>query len=97
VTVGAFGPASPNHVAEVALKRIAQVHWNYVPFLGNAPAVPTLLGGHFTALVVTYSGVMERVASGKFRVIATTGRERIPALPAVLLFRSTKAAFRRLA
>src|SRR5262249_23844471 len=66
-----------------SLKRIAQVDWTYVPFPGDAPAVPALLGGHVTALVATYSGVMEQVKSGKFRVLATTGRERIAALPNV--------------
>jgi tripartite-type tricarboxylate transporter receptor subunit TctC len=45
--------------------------------------VTALLGEHVTALVATYSGVMEQVASGKLRVIAATGRERIPALSAV--------------
>jgi hypothetical protein len=45
--------------------------------------VTALLGDHVTALVATYSGVMEQVTSGKFRVLAATGRERIAALPAV--------------
>jgi tripartite-type tricarboxylate transporter receptor subunit TctC len=83
VTVGAFGPAAPPHITEVSLKRLAQVDWTYVPFPGDAPAVTALLGEHVTALVATYSGVMEQVASGKLRVIAATGRERIPALPVV--------------
>jgi tripartite-type tricarboxylate transporter receptor subunit TctC len=37
--VGAFGPAAPPHIAEVSLKRVAQVDWTYVPFPGDAPAV----------------------------------------------------------
>jgi tripartite-type tricarboxylate transporter receptor subunit TctC len=83
LTVGAFGPAAPPHIAEVSLRRLAQVDWTYVPFPGDAPAVTALLGEHVTALVATYSGVMEQVRSGKFRVLAATGRERIAASPAV--------------
>jgi tripartite-type tricarboxylate transporter receptor subunit TctC len=83
LTIGAFGPASSPHIIEESLKRIAQVDWTYVPFSGDAPAVTALLGGHVTALVATYSGVMEQVASGKLRVLAATGRERIRALPDV--------------
>jgi tripartite-type tricarboxylate transporter receptor subunit TctC len=83
LTVGAFGPASSPHIVEESLKRIARVDWTYVPFPGDAPAVAALLGGHVTALVAAYSGVMEQVRSGRFRVLITTGRERIAALPDV--------------
>ncbi len=89
MTVGAFGPASSPHIAEASLKRAAQVDWTYVPFPGDAPAVTALLGAHVNALVATYSGVMEQLSSGKLRGLATTGRERIaamPALPAVAEF-----------
>ena len=83
LTVAAFGPASPPHIAEESIKRIAEVDWTYVPFPGDAPAVTALLGGHVTALVATYSGVMEQAASGQLRLLATTGRERIAAVPEV--------------
>lgn len=83
LTVGAFGPASSPHIVEESLKRIAQVDWTYVPFSGDAPAVTALLGGHVTALVAAYSGVMEQVRSGRFRALVSTGGERIPALPDV--------------
>jgi tripartite-type tricarboxylate transporter receptor subunit TctC len=54
-----------------------------VPFPGDAPAVTALLGEHVTALVATWSGVMEQVKSGRLRALAVAGRERIPALPDV--------------
>jgi tripartite-type tricarboxylate transporter receptor subunit TctC len=81
LTVGAFGPASSPHIAEESLKHAAKVDWTYVPFPGDAPAVTALLGGHVTALVATYAGVMEQLSSGKLRALATTGRERIGAMP----------------
>jgi tripartite-type tricarboxylate transporter receptor subunit TctC len=81
LTVGSFGPGTSPHIAEASLKRAAQADWTYVPFPGDAPAVTALLGGHVTALVATYSGVMEQLSSGKLRALATTGRERIAAMP----------------
>jgi tripartite-type tricarboxylate transporter receptor subunit TctC len=83
LTFGAFGPASLLQIAQESLKRIARVDWTYVPFAGDAPAVTALLGDHVTAIMATYSGVMEQVASGKLRVLAVTGRERIAPLPDV--------------
>jgi tripartite-type tricarboxylate transporter receptor subunit TctC len=83
LAIGAFGPASPPHIAEELLKRIARGDWTYVPFTGDAPAVAALLGEHVTAIIASYSGVMEQVASGKLRVLAVIGRERIASLPGV--------------
>jgi len=80
LAIGAFGPATPPHIAEESLKRIANVDWTYVPFSGDGPAVTALLGGHVTALVATYSAVMEQVTSRRLRVLAVAGRERIAPL-----------------
>jgi tripartite-type tricarboxylate transporter receptor subunit TctC len=71
------------HIVEESLKLIAHVDWTFVPFSGDARAVTTLLGGHVTAIVATYSAVMEQVASRKLGVLAVTGREREAALPDV--------------
>jgi tripartite-type tricarboxylate transporter receptor subunit TctC len=83
LTIGAFGPVTPTHIVEESLKLIAHVDWTFVPFSGDAPAVTALLGGHVTAIVATYSAVMEQVASRRLRVLAVTGREREAALPDV--------------
>jgi tripartite-type tricarboxylate transporter receptor subunit TctC len=83
LTVAAFGPASPPHIALESLKRVGDVTWTYVPFAGDAPAVTALLGGHVSAVVAAYSSVMEPIALGKLRPLATTGRERIAGLPNV--------------
>jgi tripartite-type tricarboxylate transporter receptor subunit TctC len=81
LTVGAFGPGSSPHIAEESLKRAAKADWTYVPFPGDAPAVTALLGGHVSALVATYPGVIDQLSSGRLRALATAGRERIAALP----------------
>jgi tripartite-type tricarboxylate transporter receptor subunit TctC len=79
-----FGPGTPHHIAEEALKRAAKANWTYVPFpAGDAPAVSALLGGHITVLLATYSGVMEQLKAGTLRPIAVTERVRIAPLPDV--------------
>jgi len=84
LTFASFGPGTPNHIAEEALKRAAKVNWTYVPYPGgDALAVPALLGGHITVLLASYSGVMEQVKSGTLRPLAVTERVRIAPLPDV--------------
>ena len=84
LTFASFGPGTPNHIAEEALKRAAKVNWTYVPFpAGDAPAVSALLGGHITILLATYSGVMEQLKAGTLRPLAVTERVRIAPLPDV--------------
>jgi tripartite-type tricarboxylate transporter receptor subunit TctC len=50
---------------------------------GDAPAVAALLGGHVTAVVATYSAVMEQVKSGTLRPLGVAERARIAPLPDV--------------
>jgi tripartite-type tricarboxylate transporter receptor subunit TctC len=84
LTMAAFGPGTINQIAQESLKRAAKVDWTYVPYqAGDPPAVAALLGGHVTAVLATYSGVMEQVKSGTLRPLAVTERGRIAALPSV--------------
>jgi len=82
--LASFGPGTPPHIAAESLRRAAGVDWSYVPYpAGDAPAVTALLGGHVTAVLATYSGVIEQVASGKLRPLAVAERVRIAPLPDV--------------
>jgi tripartite-type tricarboxylate transporter receptor subunit TctC len=84
LTFASYGPATPLHIVEESLKRDAKVDWAYVPYPGgDVPAVTALLGGHVTAVLATYSSVMEQVKSGALRPLAVAERVRIPQLPDV--------------
>jgi tripartite-type tricarboxylate transporter receptor subunit TctC len=84
LTLASYGPETPPHIAEESLKRAAKVDWTYVPYPGgDVPAVTALLGGHVTAVLATYSGVMEQVKTGTLRPLAVAERVRIPSLPDV--------------
>jgi tripartite-type tricarboxylate transporter receptor subunit TctC len=79
-----FGPGTSNHIVEESLKRAAKVDWTYVPYPGgDVPAVTALLGGHVTAVLATYSAVIEQVTSGTLRPLAVAEPVRIPQLPNV--------------
>ena len=84
LTFASFGPGTPNHIVEESLKRAAKVDWTYVPYPGgDVPAVTALLGGHVTAVLATYSGVIEQVKSGTLRPLAVAESMRIAPLPDV--------------
>jgi tripartite-type tricarboxylate transporter receptor subunit TctC len=50
---------------------------------GDVPAVTALLSGHVTAVLATYSAVIEQVRSGTLRPLAVAEPVRIPQLPNV--------------
>jgi tripartite-type tricarboxylate transporter receptor subunit TctC len=72
------------------LTRAANVDMALVPFLGDAPAVNALLGGHVTSLLYPYSGaVAAQAQAGKLRMLAVATQERIRSLPEVPTFAET--------
>jgi tripartite-type tricarboxylate transporter receptor subunit TctC len=83
LTMAFQGPATSQHIGVEKLKRAAGVDMVNVPFLGSAPAVNAILGGHVTALFVNYPAVAEQVSAGKIRVLATASRTRIESMPDV--------------
>jgi len=83
LTIASAGPASSPHIAIEALKHTAGVNMNYIPYQGSTPAVNALLGGHVTAVMVSYPNVAELVNTGKLRALATGTAARIEPLPDV--------------
>jgi tripartite-type tricarboxylate transporter receptor subunit TctC len=83
LTMAFQGPATSQHIGVEKLKRAASIDMINVPFLGSAPAVNAILGGHVTALFVNYPGVAEQVNAGKIRVLATASRARVESMPGV--------------
>ena len=80
LTMAFQGPATSQHVGAEKLKRAASIDMINVPFLGSAPAVNAILGGHVSALFVNYPAVAEQVGAGKIRVLATASRTRIESM-----------------
>ncbi|HRO54911.1 MAG TPA: tripartite tricarboxylate transporter substrate binding protein, partial [Alicycliphilus sp.] len=51
------------------------------PYKGTGPALQDLLGGQVDLTFGTAPPFMPHIASGKLRVLAVTGKERLPSLP----------------
>jgi tripartite-type tricarboxylate transporter receptor subunit TctC len=81
LTMASVGPATAQHLGLEMLNRDAKVSLTYVPYPGGAPAINALLGGHVTSVLAELAPLSAHLNSGALRALATTGRERIKALP----------------
>jgi tripartite-type tricarboxylate transporter receptor subunit TctC len=87
VTFASAGPNTASHIALETLKLAAKMDVIYVPFVGTAPAITALLGGHVMALYADYTSVAEQLKSGTLRALAVgsaTRFERLPDVPTVI-------------
>ncbi len=77
VAIANAGVGSIWHMAAAAFAEKANFNVNHVPYLGAAPAVVGLLGGHVDALTVSPGEVAQHVAAGKIRTLAVMADKRI--------------------
>lgn len=85
LTLGGSGSGSANELGTIMLNKAAGIKTTYIPFTGSGAAVPSLLGGHVTALM-SYS-TMAVQHKGKFRPLAIMSDERMSVLPDVPTFK----------
>jgi len=81
VSYGSAGVGSPGHLAFLAFAQRAGISGTHIPFSGGAPAVIALLGGHVDVGFVVIGGVRQHIDAGRLVALATSGKERSPALP----------------
>lgn len=77
------GNGSLQHVTGVQLERAAGVQMMHVPYKGTGPALQDLLGGQVDLTFGTAPPFMPHIQAGKLKVLAITGKERLPSLPDV--------------
>ena len=77
------GNGSLQHVTGAMLEQQAGVKMVHVPYKGTGPALQDLLGGQVDLTFGTAPPFMPHVQSGKLRVLAVTGKQRLPSLPDV--------------
>lgn len=81
--IGSPGTGTLPHLLEAMLFRKAGVAWQHVAYSGGPPAVTDLLGGQIAALVLPEGLLRQHHATGRARVIATSGAARSAYLPEV--------------
>lgn len=84
--VASPGTGTLPHLLEVMLFREANVAWQHVVYAGGPPAMIDLLGGQVAALVLPEGLFRQHKATGKLRVLATSGAERSTYFPDIATF-----------
>lgn len=77
------GNGSLQHVTGAMLEQQGGIKMVHVPYKGTGPALQDLLGGQVDLTFGTAPPFMPHIATGKLRVLAVTGKERLPSLPDV--------------
>ena len=77
------GNGSLQHVTGAMLEQQGGIKMVHVPYKGTGPALQDLLGGQVDLTFGTAPPFMPHIASGKLRVLAVTGKERLLSLPDV--------------
>ena len=77
------GNGSLQHVTGAMLEQQAGIKMVHVPYKGTGPALQDLLAGQVDLTFGTAPPFMPHIAGGKLRVLAVTGKERLPSLPEV--------------
>ena len=81
--VGSPGTGTLPHLLEAMLFREEAVAWQHIAYAGGPPAVTDLLGGRICALVLPEGLLRQHHATGRLRVLATSGPTRSDYLPGV--------------
>jgi tripartite-type tricarboxylate transporter receptor subunit TctC len=83
INYGSSGNYGTMHVPMEILSQNAGIKMTHVPFTGAGPAVIALLGGQIDAVSSGPATVLQHVKSGKLRVLAHWGNDKLEALPDV--------------
>lgn len=83
VSYATSGAGQAAHYGMEWLKKIAGFEAVHVPYNGNAPQITAVVSGTVDVAIVTLPGAVSLAASGKLKIIATTGRKRSALAPNV--------------
>lgn len=80
------GHASSSHYFGEMFARAAGVRVNHVPYKGESPIIPDLIGGRLDAAVVSSATALQYGKDGRIRNLAVSGSHRWKAIPDVPTF-----------
>ena len=85
-TPGAINVAIAGATGEIAtnaIKTMAQIDLNKIPYKGGAPAVIAVISGETHFVLTPYAGVSTQVEAGKLKILGVTSLKRDALLPNV--------------
>jgi tripartite-type tricarboxylate transporter receptor subunit TctC len=82
-SVGNPSAGSMPHMIPATLAKLSGAPLNNIPFQGSGPGLVQLLGGQIAAMSSPIGDHLQHVASGKIRLLATSGENRSPFAPNV--------------
>jgi tripartite-type tricarboxylate transporter receptor subunit TctC len=77
------GTGQISHLTFEMLKLMAKINLRHVPYRGSAPAITDILGSQVDLLADNQFSTDSYIAAGKMKLLAVTGKERLPAYPDV--------------
>jgi tripartite-type tricarboxylate transporter receptor subunit TctC len=80
---GSAGLASLAHLASALFENLAGVKLNHVPYKSSAQSVIDLIAGRLDMQFATIPPTLTNINAGQVRPLATTGKQRVSALPNV--------------
>jgi tripartite-type tricarboxylate transporter receptor subunit TctC len=83
LTYGSAGVGSSGHLAGVLFDGMAGTRLTHIPYKGMSIAITDLIGGQVSLTFGTSLSVVPQVRNGRLRALATTGAQRMQALPDV--------------
>ena len=83
LTFASAGIGATTHLAGEYFKNVAGIDVLHIPYKGSSQAQIDLVGGQVSFMVDSMPSGLPKVQAGKTRALATTGKQRFAALPAV--------------
>jgi tripartite-type tricarboxylate transporter receptor subunit TctC len=81
ITYGSYGNGSPPHLIMEQVQAAAGVKFTHVPYRNNQTMLTDLLAGLIDVTWDLPSSVLQHIAGGRLKALATSGKERAPFLP----------------
>ena len=78
---GSPGVGTVNHLAGELLASETATKLQHIPYKGNGPALPDLLGGHIPMMFVPIPAVLGNVKAGTLRALAVSSAKRSSVMP----------------
>lgn len=83
IAYASAGNGTVSHLSMALFLSRAKLDMVHVTYKGGAPALGDVLAGHVPVYFANVAEVIPHLKSGKIRVLAVSGQQRVPQLPAV--------------